>query len=447
MTAISRGTSGNLLFDMQADIHTQEIPGWAPELALYNAVQQRGFSADGKTLKMSFAQWQPGQRRLSVDMVNQLQGGSTGYLGTSTDKFLQTAAQNVQGQVVLYDFAGIANSFQYDTILEILNSSVGQDKSYLRKILVQQLVTFKNNANLIMCTGKYAQVCAGATFAAAAKTISIAPGNSVQNLYVGQLVTYTLTADSTTHIVTGAPVDNYYGMISAIAEDGNGGYTISYTDYDGSATGQMSTSATTVHLFGQYGVSPWGLLDFVTADNTVGDLARSGRYNPTVKAAADIAKFVDDPAYGIVQMAEAIRRNTSGGVKINCVMMSKVTFMWYQFKYSTRQNFDQAQRAMLTGKAQAFGFNPIWAVDPDIAIYVVDSIPDGEMYLLDTNNLGFTPLPGNTAPTYLDMLPGGTGEGLRVHGTMNKETALVWFYQMYARHLGGFGRIHSISFA
>ena len=444
MGAIDRGTSGDLLYDMQVDMHKEEFPGWAAELSLYKAVQAGGFSADGKTLKMDFAEWLPKQRRLAVDLTLQMKGGFAGYLGTSTSKNLQYGAQDVQGKVVLYDFAGVAHCIQYDSILEKLNSGAGQEKSYARSLLVQQMETFKNNANLLMVGGYAAQLVTGATYAGAAQTIAIAPGNSVQNLYIGQLIQDT-TAVSTS-LVSGLPVANYHGLISAIAEDGQGGYTITYTHYDGATGCQFTSSATTVHLHGQYNVSPYGLLDFVTKGNTVGDLARTGIYNPTVYAAADLTGFQDDPAYGIVQAAEAIRRNTSNGVKINCVLMSKVTFMWYQKKYATRLQFDQAQKGMLAGKSQAFGFNPIWAVDPDIAIYVCDSIPDGEMYLISTGNLGFTPLPGNTMPAYIDMLSGDMSS-IRIHSTLNKETALVWFYQMYARHLGGFGRIHSINFS
>lgn len=443
MTVI-RGTSANLLYDMQQDFHKVHFPGWAAELSLYNAVMGRGFSADGKRLKMDFAEWAPSQRRLAVDLTLQMSGGASGYLGTATSKNLQAVAQDVQGKVVLYDFAGMAHSFRYDMILEQLNSQAGADKNYLRKVLTMQMETFKNMANLLFVNGYSARLAAGATYTAGAQNIVIAPGNSIQNLYIGQLIQDT-TAVSTS-LVSGAPVANYHGLISAIAEDGAGGYIITYTHYDGSTGCQFTSSATTVHMHGQYNVSPYGLLDFVTAGNTVGDLARTGVYNPTVKAASDISGFQDDPAYGIVQVAEAIRRNTSNGVKINCVLMSKVTFMWYQKKYASRMSFDQAQKAMLSGKAQAFGFNPIWAVDPDIAIYVADSIPDGEMYLIDTTNLGFTPLPGNTMPSYVDMLGGGA-EGIRIYGTLNKETALAWFYQMYARHLGGFGIINSISFA
>ena len=442
---IYRGASGNLLYDMQLDMHKKYFPGWKAELTLYNAVMAKGFMAGGGKLAMDFAKWDPRQRRLMVDLTLQMRGGMTGYLGTATSKNLQTGGQDVQGKVVAYDFAGIAHSFIYDMVLEKLNTAAGDHESMLRDTLVQQMETMKNNANLILWAGKTAQVLSSCEFSAAAQTIIVPPGVSVQNLYVGMLLSDTTAVGST--ISSGNPLVNYHGEISAIDEF-EGGYKITYVHYDQSTATQFTSAATTAHLHGQYNVSPYGLLDFVTAGNTVGDLARTGRYNPIVKAAADVSNFSTDPAAGIVGQAARIRRNTSNAVRINMVLMSDLTAIWLQGKYASRLQVNQtgALRAANPEK-KAFGFDPIFEISPSITAYICDTIPDGETILMDSNNIGFTPLPGEDAgPNYVDQLASDAkGAGIRIHGTLNKETALVWLYQLYARDLGGFGRIHTIS--
>jgi len=442
---IYRGTSGNLLYDMQLDMHAKHFPGWKAELSLYNAIMARGFAADGKTLKMDFAKWDPRQRRLMVDLTLQMAGGSSGYLGTATSKNLQTAAQNVQGKVVAYDFAGIAHAFQYDTVLSKLAAGAdGAERSYVRDMLVQEMETFKNNANLINCFGYDATLIAsGASYASGSQLITIDPGISVQNLYIGQLVQDT-TAVSTS-LSSGAPVANYHGLISAITKNDQGGYNISYTHYDGSTGCQFTSSATSVHLHGQYQVSPYGLRDFVTANNTVGDLARSTytAYNPTVYAASQVTGFQDDPCYGLMAVSAEVKRNCNNSQKPNLVLMSEITAMWMQKKYASRLKFDQGLKAPSDSK-KAFGYDPIFQVSPTMTAFVCDNIPDGEMWGFAAENVGVTQLPGENGPNYIDLLAGGE-KGIRIHGTLTNETGLVWYYQMYARHLAGFFRIHSIA--
>jgi hypothetical protein len=158
------------------------------------------------------------------------------------------------------------------------------------------------------------------------------------------------------------------------------------------------------------------------------------QYNPQVYTAAQVANFQTDPAMGITQVAAKIHRKASYLVKINVALMSEVTAIWFQKKYAGRLQVQNDQKT-------AFGYNPVFQVSPSISAFICDSIPDGEVWLMDSSNLGFTPLPGGEiGPDYLD----DRAEGIRLHGQLDKETALAWFYQLYSRHLAGWGRIYSI---
>lgn len=431
--AIFRGASGTVLYDFQKEFHSKRFQGWYPELTIYNALMSKGFHADGQTLRTDFARWDPQSHKLVVPLQFQMKGAPSGYLGTATSKYLETAAQKPSGSVTNYDFAGFAHGLQYDPILEKLDAASGDEKTYVRFLLTSQMETFKNLLNILMIGGYYAKLIpSGVTWNTGTGQFTVDAGQSVQRLYIGLGVQGTDAVS--TVIASGTLAANYYGIISAIAENADGSTTVTVQTAAEGTGSVSSVGGSGCYVLGCYSVSPWGLDDFVDATgNTVGDRARTGVYVPVSKKAADITGFYDNPAKGITDVALKVWRNTSHGVSINMAMMSQNTANWFYSKYQDRmRKYDD--------KVKQFGFVSSWGITENIGVFISDYIADGEMYLFDSNNMGITTLPGKFGPEYADP----SESGIRVAGQLVNETALAFYYQMYMGHLGGAARIYEI---
>ncbi|MDQ7798532.1 MAG: hypothetical protein RDU76_06275 [Candidatus Edwardsbacteria bacterium] len=399
-------------------------------IPLYNSENKLSKLLKTNRINEKVANWN-GNKQLVIEGQGLHTGALQGGLHTTSNIYLQNAAQAAVADAVTYNVAQYLYSLRYDWLLKKLKDTSGANM--LKKQIKTAWASLNKMMNIAHYVGYACQVCAKATNSPGGSSITIPAGTQINHLFEGLAVEF---ADSGQPGWNGSSGLNtgYYGIISTITENDNGTVTLACVQSDLS-TGAAFTAAHAeqpLYMLGSHNLLPYGMVDLYTKDNTIGSKTRTGRTNPISISADDDKTIYEKPSMAIRNLKRRV--NVRGNFKCDVVLIGSQTNDFFYDK-----TFADRQRYPMDGEKTLLAMEPDWKVDKDLSVVVDPDMPEGVAIVMPSKNLWVAPL-ADDEPDYMDSEEGG----LRVPGQAVGEIAIWHPMQMGLYDLGQIGVLTDI---